>query len=105
MLSAVFCAIEEDNKTGLEELLAMANIDISQVGRWPIFTSVRLDVANIYLSQGIDVDSIYLGQVGRGQYLPQSGRTLANIYLSQGIDVDSIYLGQVGRGQYLPHTG
>jgi hypothetical protein len=33
VLSAVFCAIEEDNKTGLEELLAMANIDISQVRR------------------------------------------------------------------------
>jgi hypothetical protein len=36
VLSAVFCAIEEDNKTGLEELLAMANIDISQVGRGPL---------------------------------------------------------------------
>ena len=30
MLSAVFCAIEEDNHAGLEELLAMANIDITQ---------------------------------------------------------------------------
>ena len=30
VLSAVFCAIEEDNHAGLEELLAMANIDITQ---------------------------------------------------------------------------
>ncbi len=72
MLSAVFCAIEEDNKTGLEELLAMANIDISQVSRgqylpqseYPMenITSIRLDMANIYRSQ-----------VRHGQYLPQSG--------------------------------
>ena len=31
MLSAVFCAVEEDNVAGLEELLSMANIDITQV--------------------------------------------------------------------------
>ena len=31
MLSAVFCAVEEDNQAGLEELLSMANIDITQV--------------------------------------------------------------------------
>ena len=30
MLSAIFCAIEEDNQAGLEELLNMANIDVNQ---------------------------------------------------------------------------
>ena len=31
VLSAIFCAIEEDNKTGLEELLEVAgSIDINQ---------------------------------------------------------------------------
>ena len=30
MLSAIFCAIEEDNHSGLEELLDVANIDVNQ---------------------------------------------------------------------------
>ena len=34
MLSAIFCAIEEDNKTGLEELLDVAwSIDINQANK------------------------------------------------------------------------
>ena len=33
VLSAIFCAIEEDNKTGLEELLNVANIDINQTNK------------------------------------------------------------------------
>ncbi len=48
MLSAVFCAIEEDNKTGLEELLAMANIDISQVRRGQYLPQSGVDGDNIY---------------------------------------------------------
>ena len=33
VLSAIFCAIEEDNKGGLEELLNVANIDINQTNK------------------------------------------------------------------------
>ena len=34
VLSAIFCAIEEDNKTGLEELLDVAwSIDINQANK------------------------------------------------------------------------
>ena len=33
VLSAIFCAIEEDNKSGLEELLSLANIDINQTNK------------------------------------------------------------------------
>jgi hypothetical protein len=44
VLSAVFCAIEEDNKTGLEELLSMANIDITQVKNvWPLKRTTKQD--------------------------------------------------------------
>ncbi len=30
MLSAIFCAIEENNREGLEKLLSMASIDVNQ---------------------------------------------------------------------------
>ena len=33
MLSAIFCAIEEDNHSGLEELLNVANIDVNQTNK------------------------------------------------------------------------
>merc|ERR1719471_2558258 len=33
VLSAIFCAIEEDNKSGLEELLNVANIDVNQANK------------------------------------------------------------------------
>lgn len=32
VLSAIFCAIEENNLEGLDKLLSMANIDVNQAG-------------------------------------------------------------------------
>ena len=54
VLSAVFCAIEEDNKTGLEELLSMANIDITQVDRFLVnidITMVDRFFSNVDITQ------------------------------------------------------
>jgi len=33
VLSAIFCAVEEDNQEGLEKLLSMASIDVNQTNR------------------------------------------------------------------------
>ena len=33
VLSAIFCAIEENNREGLDKLLSMANIDVNQTNR------------------------------------------------------------------------
>lgn len=33
MLSAIFCAIEENNQEGLKKLLSMASIDVNQTNR------------------------------------------------------------------------
>ena len=59
VLSAVFCAIEEDNHAGLEELLAMANIDITQeqysfivdINRYGV---IRLKIKNFRIEGAFD---------------------------------------------------
>ena len=33
VLSAIFCAIEENNREGLDKLLSMANIDVNQTNK------------------------------------------------------------------------
>ena len=33
VLSAIFCAIEENNQEGLDKLLSMANIDVNQTNK------------------------------------------------------------------------
>ena len=38
VLSAIFCAIEENNLEGLDKLLSMANIDVNQVRVHHIFS-------------------------------------------------------------------
>ena len=51
MLSAIFCAIEEDNQAGLEELLNMANIDVNQGNKH--------GEAGVHIAAGLGTDNIY----------------------------------------------
>ena len=51
VLSAIFCAIEEDNQAGLEELLNMANIDVNQGNKH--------GEAGVHIAAGLGTDNIY----------------------------------------------
>ena len=42
VLSAIFCAIEENNLEGLDKLLSMANIDVNQVRVHHIFSRILI---------------------------------------------------------------
>ena len=67
MLSAIFCAIEEDNQAGLEELLNMANIDVNQGNKHGeagvhIAAGLGTDISTLHYLHNIyrSVDIIYI---------------------------------------------
>ena len=95
VLSAIFCAIEEDNHTGLEELLNVANIDVNQTnkhGESGVHIAAglgRLDMLRVLRGHGADLAAIDLQGDNAIYWAARQGHSGVIEYLvDQGVRVD-----------------
>ena len=95
VLSAIFCAIEEDNKTGLEELLNVANIDINQTnkhGESGVHIAAglgRLEMLRVLAGHGANLGQVDTQGDSAVYWAARQGHTQAIQYLvEQGVHVN-----------------
>ena len=94
-MSAIFCAIEEDNHTGLEELLNVANIDVNQTnkhGESGVHIAAglgRLDMLRVLRGHGADLTALDLQGDNAIYWAARQGHSGVIEYLvDQGVKVD-----------------
>ena len=94
-MSAIFCAIEEDNHTGLEELLNVANIDVNQTnkhGESGVHIAAglgRLDMLRVLRGHGADLSALDLQGDNAIYWAARQGHSGVIEYLvDQGVRVD-----------------
>ena len=95
VLSAIFCAIEEDNKGGLEELLNVANIDINQTnkhGESGVHIAAglgRLEMLTVLAAHGANLGQVDQQGDSAVYWAARQGHTQAIQYLvEQGVHVN-----------------
>ena len=95
MLSAIFCAIEEDNHSGLEELLEVANIDVNQTnkhGESGVHIAAglgRLEMLRVLGGHGADLTKLDSQGDSAVYWAARQGHTPVIEYLvTQGVRVD-----------------
>ena len=95
MLSAIFCAIEEDNHSGLEELLDVANIDVNQTnkhGESGVHIAAglgRLEMLRVLGGHGADLGALDSQGDSAVYWAARQGHTPVIEYLvTQGVRVD-----------------
>jgi len=108
VLSAIFCAIEEDNKGGLEELLNVANIDINQTnkhGESGVHIAAglgRLEMLRVLAAHGANLGQVDQQGDSAVYWAARQGHTQAIQYLvEQGVHVNQ----QNKLGECCLHTG
>ena len=105
MLSAIFCAIEEDNHSGLEELLDVANIDVNQTnkhGESGVHIAAglgRLEMLRVLGGHGADLTALDSQGDSAVFWAARQGHTPVIEYLvTQGARVDQ--QNKVSRGAF-----
>ena len=95
VLSAIFCAIEEDNKGGLVELLSVANIDVNQCnkhGESGVHIAAglgRLDMLKVLLSHGANLSAVdSAGDSGVSWAARQGHSGVLQYLVEQGVHVN-----------------
>ena len=95
VLSAIFCAIEEDNHGGLEELLDVANIDVNQTnkhGESGVHIAAglgRLEMLQVLGGHGADLAALDSQGDSAVYWAARQGHTPVIEYLvTQGVRVD-----------------
>ena len=79
-MSAIFCAIEENNREGLDKLLSMANIDVNQTnkhGEGAIHVAAglgQLEILKVWQLKGVILGSWIIE--GTVPYTGQQGRVM-----------------------------
>ena len=95
VLSAIFCAIEEDNKSGLVELLSVANIDVNQCnkhGESGVHIAAglgRLEMLKVLLSHGANLGAVdSAGDSGMSWAARQGHSQVLQFLVEQGVHVN-----------------
>ena len=95
VLSAIFCAIEEDNKGGLVELLSVANIDVNQSnkhGESGVHIAAglgRLEMLKVLLSHGANLGALdSAGDSGVSWAARQGHSAVLQFLVEQGVHVN-----------------
>ena len=96
VLSAIFCAIEEDNHSGLEELLNVANIDVNQTnkhGESGVHIAAglgRLEMLRVLHGHGADLGALDVQGDNAVYWAARQGHSSVIQYLvEQGVRVDT----------------
>ena len=95
MLSAIFCAIEENNQEGLDKLLSMANIDVNQTnkhGEGAIHVAAglgQLDILKMLAAKGGNLGMVdYRGDSAIYWAARQGHEEIIRYLLSQGVHLN-----------------
>ena len=95
VLSAIFCAIEEDNKSGLVELLSVANIDVNQCnkhGESGVHIAAglgRLEMLKVLMSHGANLGAVdSAGDSGMSWAARQGHSQVLQFLVEQGVHVN-----------------
>ena len=95
MLSAIFCAIEENNQEGLDKLLSMANIDVNQTnkhGEGAIHVAAglgQLDILKMLAAKGGNLGMVdYRGDSAIYWAARQGHEDIIRYLLSQGVHLN-----------------
>ena len=95
VLSAIFCAIEENNQEGLDKLLSMANIDVNQTnkhGEGAIHVAAglgQLDILKMLAAKGGNLGMVdYRGDSAIYWAARQGHEEIIRYLLSQGVHLN-----------------
>ena len=95
VLSAIFCAIEENNQEGLDKLLSMANIDVNQTnkhGEGAIHVAAglgQLDILKMLAAKGGNLGMVdYRGDSAIYWAARQGHEDIIRYLLSQGVHLN-----------------
>ena len=99
VLSAIFCAIEENNQEGLDKLLSMANIDVNQTnkhGEGAIHVAAglgQLDILKMLAAKGGNLGMVdYRGDSAIYWAARQGHEDIIRYLLSQGVHLNRFSL-------------